>query len=218
VIRGTAFPDIAPSSRTPGAAYTRNLSIAQERIEAEFGDPQINVPHPYQQYKITYSSDVLSGADLDTLRDHFAANAATYFTFFCFWGSQGPVDTDLTHKRNIPKVKVADVVLNQLVYTLPAKAVDTPVLYEKIAGVDTVISAARYNVNAGAGSEGRDNVTFTSLANQPVGPTLSFSANGGRRAFVVFYEYPQEFPEAWEEGDVWTLAAPLRLITSVTLT
>jgi hypothetical protein len=209
------FPDIAPSSRTPGQAYTRNLVVAQERIDVVFGDPQINVPHPFQQYKITYNSDVLSGADLDALRDHFALNAATYFSFFCFWGSQGPTDTDLTHKRSIPKIKAADVVLNQLVYTLPAKAVDTPVLYD---GTGAVISNTRYVINAGAGSEGADNVTFNSLAVQPAGPTLSFSANGGRRRFAAFYEWPQEFPEAYEEGDVWTLGSPLRLITSVTLT
>jgi hypothetical protein len=202
VIRGTAFPDIAPSSRTPGQAYTRQLVVAQERVDAVFGDPQINVPHPYQQYKLTYFSDCLSATDLDTLRDHFALNAATYFSFFCFWSG-----------RAIPKVKAADVVAGQLIYTLPASQVVTPTLYD---GTGAVIAVARYALNPGAGAEGADNVTFTGLGTQPTGPTLSFSAVSGRRRFSAFYDV-QQFPEAWEEGDVWVLGAPLQLTTSVTL-
>jgi hypothetical protein len=203
VIRGTAFPDIAPSSRTAGQAYTRRAIVAQERVDAEFGDPQINVPHPYVQYKISYFSDVLSMAELDTLRDHFLANAATYFSFFCFWSN-----------RTIPKIKAADVVLNQLVYTLPASQVVTPTLYD---GAGAVIASSRYALNAGAGAEGADNVTFTGLGTQPAGPTLSFSAVTGRRRFAALYDYPQEFHESWEEGDVWVLGQPLQLTTSVTL-
>jgi len=202
VIRGTVFPDIAPSSRTPGQAYTRQLVVAQERIDAAFGDPQINVPHPYLQYKISYFSDCLSAADLDALRDHFALNAATYFSFPCFWSN-----------RSIPKIKAADVVAGQLVYTLPASLVVTPTLYD---GAGAVIAGSRYTLNPGAGSEGRDNVTFVNSGAQPAGPTLSFAAVTGRRYFTAFYDI-QQFPEAWEEGDVWVLGAPLQLTTSVTI-
>jgi hypothetical protein len=202
VIRGTVFPDIAPSSRTPGQAYTRQLIVAQERVDAAFGDPQINVPHPYQQYKLTYFSDCLSAADLDSLRDHFALNAATFFSFFCFWSL-----------RSIPKMKAADVVAGQLVYTLPASTVVTPTLYD---GTGAVIAGSRYTLNSGAGAEGADNVTFVNLASQPTGPTLSFSAASGRRRFAAFYDV-QQFPEAYEEGDVWVLGAPLQLTTSVTI-
>jgi hypothetical protein len=208
------FPDIPPSSATVGQAYTRNLVVAQDRIDALYGDPQINVPHPYQQYKIGYSSDVLSGADLDALRDHFAANAATYFSFFCFWGSDA-TDPTLSRKRSIPKMTVATVVHDQLIYTLPAKAVDTPTLYD---GAGAVIASSRYDLNPGAGSEGADNVTFHSTGVQPAAGILTFSAVAGRRRFAAFYVFPQEFPEAWSEGDVWILSTPLQLVTSVTLT
>lgn len=192
--QGEIFPDIAATE------YTRQPRLIQTRVDVPFGDPQINVPHPFPKEFMSWNSTFLKPADIDALEKWFKKNGTTFFSFYDApgWGV-----------RAVPKTTIGAVQAGVLTYTLKAKALTGLVVYNESAG-GAVVNASTYVYNEGAGPEGEGQIVFNVGQLPPVGNILSFDATTGRRKFLVWC-LNEQFPGAYTgEGDLFTLEEPLR--------
>jgi hypothetical protein len=204
--RGTLFPTITPTE------YKRRPKLLQKRVDAAFGDPQINVPHPIQQWSISWNSTFLLQADLDALEAHFLANGTTYFSLYDAWSTRS-IPPQPAAGGPITILPFGTVVTGTMLYLIPAKLLTGLALYDN----NTLISSSHYTYAENVGTEGECAITFNTGQLPANGHTLSYSAATGQRKFAVYYTNT-DFPEAFQEGDVWQLDEPLQFISSLAYT
>ena len=176
------FPDIYP------AVWEPDFDPYQERDEARDGYLQINSYDPVDQLSAHAEWTLLSRAQRQQIKAHRDANKDVFFSLFDFW-----FDT-------VTGLFVATADGVSTVYTLPAKAVAGQTIKH-----NAVTAGTQPTLLAGTGTDGKDQILYTSGTKPGAGVTITFDATDARLWYEVFYR-SAKYPPRHRDADIWGLS------------
>lgn len=176
------FPDIYPTVWEPDFDSYREDDTARD------GYLQVNSYDPVDQLGAHAEWTLLSRASRDQIKAHRDACKDISFTLFDFFYS------------TVSGLFVAVADGTSTLYTLPAKAVAGQTIKH-----NGVAAGTQPTLLAGTGTDGKDQIQYTSGTKPGAGVTVTFDATDARLWYEVFYHAAKYSPRH-READIWGLS------------